>query len=467
MESQTIGLTPQELANAIVAKTNNPNLQVLIYIMCYIKTFNKDKFYGYNNNFANVELSVYWGPSTQYFIQKRASCVLISNSNGTYDNTTASTPIANFESLDKFLDFMVARLTPNINRILFGESGNAPLGIPKYYSCFWTPATSENPNISTEYYDDNQNEFKLLINTVKKAIASAKSVQLNGDATNSVQSANKAQEQQIINGGNNPTNNINTTTLPPPVCNPPTIKSFSPTTGVTGTILSLFGNDFDSVTAVTVNGVTVTTGITINSSTNMIVIVPKSNTSVPQNNTISVYGVHGSGTTTNTFTYNPLQVSAAPPTIAPNVPPNANTQPQQTGPLPLIGVVQNGLYSLSQASINVSVNPVLSASYTMLPTLLPPELTFKVTQQNVSNNVNQTYTVYESEGIDLGLTYFTSSSSFNMAQNDIITVITNNWQTPPPNSKIICEFAFNAEPILVAAVPPQQVYQFFKLEISI
>ena len=38
---------------------------------------------------------------------------------------------------------------------------------------------------------------------------------------------------------------------------------------------------------------------------------------------------------------------------------------------------------------------------------------------------------------------------------------------PPPNSKIICEFAFNAEPILVAAVPPQQVYQFFKLEISI
>ena len=103
----------------------------------------------------------------------------------------------------------------------------------------------------------------------------------------------------------------------------------------------------------------------------------------------------------------------------------------------------------------------------MLPTQLPPELTFKVTQQNVSNNVNQTYTVYESDGIDLGLTYFTSSSSFNMTQNDIITVITNNWQTPPPNSKIICEFAFNAEPILVAAVPPQQVYQFFKLEISI
>jgi len=462
-ESATITLSPLQLADAIRNKTDNPDLQVLIYLMCYIKTFNKDNFYGYNNNFANVDLSAYWGPSTQYFIQKQASCVDVPNSTG----SPSSTPIANFENLDKFLSFMVARLTPNINRIFYGENGEAPLGLPKYYVCYWLPATSANPNIPPSYFDENQNEFKTTIDTVKKGIKSAGDVQLNVASAKTIKTAGDAQAQQIASGGKGATNNLNTSNPPPPSCLPPKVTSFSPLTGVTGTILNLTGTDLGSITSVTINNVSTTTGITINNSTSVVVIVPFSNTTVPQNNTISVYGIHGSGTTTNTFTYNPLQVSAAPPTSAPNVPPNANTQPQQTGPLPLIGVVQNGLYSLSQASINVSVNPVLSASYTMLPTQLPPELTFKVTQQNVSNNVNQTYTVYESDGIDLGLTYFTSSSSFNMTQNDIITVITNNWQTPPPNSKIICEFAFNAEPILVAAVPPQQVYQFFKLEISI
>ncbi len=226
VESATTGLTPQELADAIVAKTSNANLQILIYLMCYIKTFNKDKFYGYNNNFANVELSVYWGPSTQYFIQKQSSCVSVSNSNATNNPT----PIANFNSLDKFLDFMVARLTPNVRRILFGENGNAPLGLPKFYVCYWTPATNATPNITPEYFDENQSEFETLFDTVKKGLKSANEVQLSGDANNTVKAADKAQEQQIASGGTGTTNNQNTTTVAAPVCLPPSITSFTPLT---------------------------------------------------------------------------------------------------------------------------------------------------------------------------------------------------------------------------------------------
>jgi hypothetical protein len=463
VESVTTGLTPQQLADAIVAKTDDVNLQILVYLMCYIKTFNKDKFYGYNNNFANVELSVYWGPSTQYFIQKQASCVSVSNTN----STNNPTPIANFDNLDKFLDFMIARLKPNVRRILFGENGNAPLGLPKFYVCYWTPATSSNPNISPEYFDENQDEYKTLFETVRKGLKSAKEVQLSTDANSNVSEANIAQEQQIANGGVGATNNQNTTTVPAPVCLPPSITSFTPSTGVVGTIVNIIGKDLISVTGVTINGVTVTTGITINSDTNVVVVVPFSNTVVSQSNVVTLGGVYGVGSSTTTFTYNPQQASAAPPSTVSNVPLNSNTQPQQTGPLPLIGVTQNGLYLLNQASINVSINPLLSASYTMLPTQIPPVLSFKVTQQNTSNNVTETYTVYESGNIALDVIYFTSPSNFYMSQNDIISVITNNWQTPPPNSNIICDFAFQAEPILVAAVPPQPVYQFFKLDIQI
>jgi hypothetical protein len=260
-----------------------------------------------------------------YFIQKQASCVSVSNSNGTYNNVNSSTPIANFASLDTFLDFMIARLKPNVNRILFGENGNAPLGLPNIMLCYWTPATSENPNISPEYFDENQDEFKTLNETVKKGLKSANEAQLSGDANSNVKAANNAQEQQIANGGAGATNNLNTTTLPPPVCLPPSITSFTPLTGVTGTIVNIIGNDLGSVTATTINGVTVTTGITINSETNVVVIVPFSNTTIPQNNVITLQGVYGNGSSTTTFTYNPQQPTPAPPVIAPSVPPNSNT----------------------------------------------------------------------------------------------------------------------------------------------
>jgi hypothetical protein len=445
VESATTGLTPQELADAIVAKTSNANLQILIYLMCYIKTFNKDKFYGYNNNFANVELSVYWGPSTQYFIQKQSSCVSVSNSNATNNPT----PIANFNSLDKFLDFMVARLTPNVRRILFGENGNAPLGLPKFYVCYWTPATNETPNITPEYFDENQSEFETLFDTVKKGLKSANEVQLSGDANNTVKAADKAQEQQIASGGTGATNNQNTTTVSGPICLPPSITSFTPLTGVTGTIVNIIGNDLGSVTAVTINGVTVTTGITINSETNVVVIVPFSNTTIAQNNVITVKGVYGDGSSTTTFTYNPLQTTAAPPTIAPLVPPNSNTNPQQTGPVIMIQVT-----SYNNDNLTVIINPEY---YPTGNTALSP-WNFQYTEQDTTldyqfvrlsaTSNNQYVQVILGQGTltqDLD-SYFVNEIKFQIDSSSIVSDFDNqNIDIPPGTTKILCKFGLTAQ----------------------
>jgi hypothetical protein len=358
---------------------------------------------------------------------------------------------------------MVARLTPNIKRIYYGENGNAPLGLLKYYVCYWKPPTAENQNIPESYFDENQDEFAKLYDTFEDAYKSAKLVQLDFESVKRAYDAVKRQTQQIVNPNTtNTTNNINTTTLPPPTCFPPTITSFSPLTGVTGTILNITGTDLGTVTAATINNVTTTTGITINSGVNIVVLIPFSNTLIPQDNTITLSGVHGIGTSTTIFTYNPLQTSAAPPTVAPNLPPNVNTNSQQTGPIPMIGQTQNGVTFIGNASVNVDINPVLIGTYTFLPTNNYPNMRFKVTQENVVNDSTITSTVYESNIIGLGDTYLTSNN-FNMNQANILSVITTNWQTPPSNCNIICEFTLFARSL----VSGQLSTRTFKLNIQL
>jgi hypothetical protein len=344
---------------------------------------------------------------------------------------------------------MVARLTPNVRRILFGENGNAPLGLPKFYVCYWTPATNETPNITPEYFDENQSEFETLFDTVKKGLKSANEVQLSGDANNTVKAADKAQEQQIASGGTGATNNQNTTTVSGPICLPPSITSFTPLTGVTGTIVNIIGNDLGSVTAVTINGVTVTTGITINSETNVVVIVPFSNTTIAQNNVITVKGVYGDGSSTTTFTYNPLQTTAAPPTIAPLVPPNSNTNPQQTGPVIMIQVT-----SYNNDNLTVIINPEY---YPTGNTALSP-WNFQYTEQDTTldyqfvrlsaTSNNQYVQVILGQGTltqDLD-SYFVNEIKFQIDSSSIVSDFDNqNIDIPPGTTKILCKFGLTAQ----------------------
>jgi len=459
VESATISLTPQEMATAIKNKTSNPDLQLLIYLMCYITTFNKNKFYGYNNNFVNAALDTYWGASTQYFIQKQSSCVSLS---GSTNDSSVVKPIANFKNIDDFLSFMVARLTPNITRIRYGENGSSPIGIDKYYVCYWTPPTATNENITSQYFDEHLTEFKKLFDTLTKGVASAKEVGFTDVATNGASQTSMAVQLAMAQSQNN----LNTTTLPGPVCLPPSITSFSPLTGVTGTILNITGNDLSTVTAATINGVTTTTGITINSGVNIVVLVPFSNTTVIQNNTITLKGTHGNGTSSTIFTYNPSQTSAAPPTVVPGVVPNANTQPQQTGPVTMVSQLQNGLYSLNQAYVDVNITPSLIGTYSMLPSNIKPVLAYKVTKNIAGPNNTITKTVLKESSITLNDSYFQSPTHFYIDQTQIIDKITSNWQSPPSGSEIVVIITINAHSVSFVT-PYVTVPQSFKVTIQL
>ena len=457
VESITTGLSPLEFANAITAKVTDTELQTTIYMLCYILTFNKDKFYGYNNNFANVPLSTNWGASTIYFVQKQSSCVKIPNSLG----ALVSQPIANFANLDKFLDFMVARLTPNIKRIYYGENGNPPLGLVKYYVCYWKPPTAENQNIPESYFDENRDEFKKLDDTFDDAYKSAKVVQLDFESVKKAYDAAKLQKTatSTLDNIQLAINNLNTTTLPLPTCFPPTITSFSPLTGVTGTILNIIGTDLGTVTAVTINNVTTTTGITINSGINILVFIPFSNTPIPQDNTITLSGVHGIGTSTTTFTYNPQQVSAAPPTVAPTIPPNSNTNPQQTGPITMISSY-NSDPTGSNVTITVVINPELipgvaenvsgaisNAQWLYLNSQVYTKMAYQCVKMSATTNNQQTQVILL-EGSFNNLPFegnFINEWKFVLSTEDILDIFDNkNIDIPSGTQKILCQLQLSA-----------------------
>jgi hypothetical protein len=341
-----MSITIDDFVKELEKKTSNPDLQVLIYMICYAKTFDQNKFYGYANNYANVTLTTDYGATGNgYFSPKKYSCVNIPNSTG----TKTSQPIANFNTIGDFFDFMIARLLPRVNQVFVDG-----MGITKYYVCYWPIS-----NVAESYYDSHTSEFKTLEATFDKAFKSAGDAGLNVEATTKLKVANATQKKKIADtlaGVVTPPNSLNTTTNVIPSCPPPTITSFSPLTGVSGTILTIVGNNLDEVTGITINNVTTTTGITILNAFNISVVVPYSNTITVGNNPIIIKGTHGNSTTTGNFTYNPNQKTPTPPPPIPGAPPNVNTQPQQTGPLPLVGTTTynpNG----GASTLRVSINP--------------------------------------------------------------------------------------------------------------
>ena len=345
--STTNSITQSEFITELEKKTNNTDLQVLIYMICYAKTFNENKFYGYNNNYANVTLTTDYGASGGFFSPKKYSCVNISNITG----KPTPQPVANFDTIGKFFDFMISKLSANVNRVFNETTG---LGITKYYVCWWPVS-----GVTESYYDSHVSEFKTLQATFDKAFKSAGDAGLNVESTNQLKVANANQKKKIANtyaGVVTPPNNLNTTTNVVPSCPPPTITSFSPLTGVSGTILTILGKNLDEVTGVTINNVSTITGITILNAFNIAVVVPYSDTTATQTNPITLKGTHGNSTTLSGFTYNPSQKSAAPPTTIPNAPPNVNSQPQQTGPIVLTGKTTSNLNG-SNEDLTVGINP--------------------------------------------------------------------------------------------------------------
>jgi hypothetical protein len=139
---------------------------------------------------------------------------------------------------------MTARLQERVLQVL-------DLGLVKYYACFW-PVESKGVSVST--YDTNINNYKTTKESFDKALTSALSVNVATEAIviDLKNQINKVEGQGTTNGVPNTTAVTSQLSCPPPV-----IKSFSPLSGNTGTIVQVNGTNFNGTTSITVNGVSV------------------------------------------------------------------------------------------------------------------------------------------------------------------------------------------------------------------
>jgi hypothetical protein len=206
-----------------------------------------------------------------------------------------------------------------------------------------------------------------------------------------------------------------------PSCPPPTITSFSPLTGVSGTILTIVGKNLDEVTGVTINNVTTITGITILNEFNISVVVPYSNTIIVQNNPIIIRGTHGDSSTIGNFTYNPNQQTPTTPSSIPNTPPSVNTQPQQTGPLPLTGTTTYGISGGAEL-LKVNVNPA-AGGWKIIPEFT--SWNYKIVKRSVGPNNTIIETTLEEQKNLTDLSVYVSSNklSFEITDFDIASQI--------------------------------------------
>jgi hypothetical protein len=250
---------------------NDPLMQYIIYAICYVTTFNQsEKFAGYGNNYSTeINLKVNFSPTYQKYFNKKYTCVAGKGKD--------PVPVANFETLDKFVDFMYDRLSPNLKRI----SQN---GLWQYYTCNF-PSSESKP--SEEYFQKNKTTSQPIQNYFKKLKLGLED--LKKQSTNTTYNIKDIDVLLLLNGtitsaqspSVTPTPNNMNTTLPSTAttCNPPTIINFTPisaTTSGTMPVITISGTSLVGKTIVTLNG----TPTEITSNTNdILTFVPTSKTS--------------------------------------------------------------------------------------------------------------------------------------------------------------------------------------------
>ena len=227
-------IKPKDFADKIKEKVpNDLELQFMIYVLSYVRTFSKSgdasgQFTAFNYNLGNITLDFNYSGPTQYFTQGFYTCVNLTLTGG-----KKSLPIALFQSIDDYIDFMVAILTPNKPRIA--------AGMIKYYVCYFPQAS-----IEESFYDKFRGSFENEFGPVfVEAEKSANSLGIRSDLA--------------IFDPPTPfgTNNQNTTAPAPPTCPLTIISSFNPTSGKEGDIITLEGQALQFVRSVTVAGASV------------------------------------------------------------------------------------------------------------------------------------------------------------------------------------------------------------------
>ena len=273
LKNSEVSITKQEMIESInkilLQKNDNTNdalMQYVIYTICYVTTMNQsEKFVGYGNNYSTgINLTTNFSPTYQKYFNKKYTCVA--------NKGQSPNPIANFDTLDKFVEFMYDRLQPNLKRI----SQN---GLWQFYMCNFP--NSEKGQSET-YFQQNKSTNSNAQSAFKRLKAGIED--LKKQSTNTTYNIKDVDVLLLLNGtitntqnpSVTPTPNNQNTTLPSTAttCNPPTIISFSPTSAKTaGTMpqIRISGTSLVGKTIVTLSG----TPTTILSNTNdEIVFVP-------------------------------------------------------------------------------------------------------------------------------------------------------------------------------------------------
>jgi hypothetical protein len=102
------------------------DIRQLLFNLIYLDSGSGDSFKGYENNLSSISLDETYGPAFVNYVDKKYFCV----NRGNIKNT----PMVRFTSLDKFMEFAVARA----NNLLSAYTSNKdPENIVKLYITSW------------------------------------------------------------------------------------------------------------------------------------------------------------------------------------------------------------------------------------------------------------------------------------------------------------------------------------------
>jgi hypothetical protein len=353
--------TPIEFGNALKRLIpNSPILQTIIYCISYVRTFQTasnqkaGSFNGWNNNLGTISLTEDWYASSADFLQSYC-CVNVKTNTA----SSSSQPMAQFASLDKYINFMYSRLYKNEDRIL-------QMGMAKYYVCYWPKN-----NVDPAYYDSHIADYALVKETLYKALDSAVEAGITTvDKSKELKGEIKKTEDKGKSPGTTPTPPV-VTPLPGNACPPAVITTFSPTVGVVDTIVQINGLNFEKTKEIKIgNTVVPIKNVTILNPQTIRFTVPTVGTGlVKVSNKITITTDDNSTTTsTGNFTYDPA-VSAS-QTSSPggyndvtntnttSTVPSVNTNPQPATLIPKYEIVPN---SDVTTKLTVNVNSSVGA----------------------------------------------------------------------------------------------------------
>jgi hypothetical protein len=360
-------IQPKTFADALIKLVpNSQELQIIIYSLSYISTFQDKSFNGWDNNFGLISLSKDWGGQNT-LIQRNYSCVKVK----TNASSSTSQPLAHFDTIDSYIRFMIGRLSERVPQIL-------EMGLAKWYVCHWPI-----DNVSEDYYNSHIGEFKETKDTLYNALNSAVKVGLStvADSKDLKLTIKKTEEKGKTPG-------VTPTPTPLPAlagktCPPPVYTTIAPLSGYTGTVLQVNGRNLITTKEVKIANVLVPfSSVTIVNDTLVRFVVPKIFTGdvniYTQIGITTDYGSFSGGTL---FNYNPslsgtsmtspgsitnpeaantpstTSTTATTATTVTNVAPGVNTNPQNTGPTPLIVVTDSKDARGSTTQLTVRVNP--------------------------------------------------------------------------------------------------------------